>query len=114
MLSYYLTYEYRKVQDLKLDQQFLKGKIYVLYENKQSEQTSQTFSTLESNWILPVTLILFPCRSEMTTISCSFKLIHVCLRSVPFTVSLVVVILRPRWSVLLRYSIFPSGEERFQ
>ena len=65
--------------------------------------------------MLPVTVILFPSMSEMITISSSFQEILVSLRSVsPFTVSLVVVIFRPRWSVLLRYSMCPSGEERFQ
>ena len=49
----------------------------------------------------------------MMTISSSLKVILVCLRCVPFTDSLVVVILTERWSVLLRYSIFPSGEKIF-
>lgn len=65
--------------------------------------------------MLPVTVILFPSMSEMITISSSLQEIFVSLRSVsPFTVSLVVVIFRPRWSVLLRYSMFPSGGEKFQ
>ena len=55
--------------------------------------------------------ILFPSRSETTTICSSFQVILVCSRSFPPTVTLVVMIFSPRWSVLVQDSVTPSAEE---